>query len=242
MALNHSMKNALLIIIISLFSFHALAQINVSEGLDKKISFGLKIGIGSSIVAFNDTRYSNMGSNAGGHASLFLNKPIAEKFALQGGLSYTDRGFATTYQSYNPNLNTISVISEAYQLFYIEVPLNGVLKLPLGKGKVLLGGGPYIGYALGGKEQKFTTEFSSTGTPFDEKEEELKLSYGNKTTDDFKKTDLGFNFLTGYQFKKGWLLNINYAQGIQNILPKEQTGYGEKAINAAFHFCIGYEF
>jgi hypothetical protein len=227
------MKNTLLIIIISLFSINALAQINASGGLDEKLSFGLKLGIGGSIVSFNDSRNNNIAANGAGHASLFLNKPIAEKFALQAGLSYSDRGYYIAEETF------FTFTGSSYRMFYIDLPINAVLKLPLGNGKVLLGGGPYVGYAFGGKVQVNRIDFTSSSP---EKQENRNLSYGNKSTDDFKKTDLGFNFLTGYQFKKGWLLNINYSQGVQNILPKEQTANGEKAINAAFHFCVGYEF
>ncbi|MFC5284047.1 porin family protein [Pedobacter alpinus] len=232
------MKNTVLIIIISLFSINALAQIDASGGLDEKLSFGLKLGVGSSIISFNDARYDQISSNGLGHFSAFLNKPITNKFALQAGLSYTDRGFSALEQpsATNPFAQTMLDL----RLFYLEIPINGVFKLPLGKGKVVLGGGPYIGYALDGSVEKLTTDFSSSS--FIYKEEERKLAYGNKTTDDFKKTDVGFNFLAGYQFRKGWLLNINYAQGIQNILPKELITNDEKAINTALHFCVGYEF
>jgi hypothetical protein len=227
------MKNTLLIIIISLFSIHALAQIDANDSLDKKLSFGLKLGVGSSIISFNDSRYSEISSNGLGHFSAFLNKPISEKFALQAGLSYTDRGFNTVEQDF------FTITASSFRLFYLDLPINAVLKLPLGNGKVLLGGGPYLGYALGGNVKMNIIDLVSTDP---EKEEKRELSYGNKTSDDFKKTDIGFTFLTGYQFRKGLLLNINYAQGIQNILPKEQTNNGEKAINLAFHFCVGYEF
>ena len=62
-------------------------------------------------------------------------------------------------QSLDPNSNYVEVKAISYRLFYVEVPVNGVLKLPLGKGKVLLGGGPYLGFALAGNVQTVTTEF-----------------------------------------------------------------------------------
>jgi hypothetical protein len=232
------MKNTILICIISFFSISALAQINVNESLNQKISLGLKLGIGTSIITFNDSRFSDISPNGLGYFSAFINKPITEKFSLQTGLSYTDRGFDSVDQTSTPA--TVTLIGSSYRLFYVDVPVNAVLKLPLGNGKVLLGSGPYLGYALGGSVKKFTVDISSSSNV--EKVEKRKLAFGNKITDDFKTSDFGVNFLTGYQFKKGWLLNINYSQGIQNILPKEQTSSGEKATNSAFHFCVGYEF
>lgn len=232
------MKNTLLLIIITLSSFKIFAQNNKEQ-----VSIGLKLGYGSSIVIFNDSRYSNVSSNGRGHFSAFLNKPLKEKFSVQVGLSYTDRGFYTAESIVSGN--TFSLYGNSCRLFYLEVPMNAVLKLPLGKGNVLLGGGPYMAYALGGNLQTniFSQSFNNFGqTEISETEEKRNLNFGNKFTDDFNPIDFGINFLVGYQIKKGWLLNFNYSQGIKNILPKEQTSNGEKAINGAFNICLGYEF
>ncbi|OAQ40406.1 hypothetical protein A5893_05510 [Pedobacter psychrophilus] len=105
----------------------------------------------------------------------------------------------------------------------------------------MLGGGPYLAYAIAGNAEIYTSTITNVNS-FVEDREKRDINYGNEMSDDFSPFDLGLNFLVGYQIKKGWLLNFNYSQGIANILPKKQRVNEIKAINGAFQICLGYEF
>ena len=104
------------------------------------------------------------------------------------------------------------------KLSYIEVPITFLYKPTLGEGKLLLGVGPYLGYAVGGK-------IDDTDIDFD---------------DDFKRFDAGGNLLFGYQFTNNLSAQLNAQLGLVNI---GQNDEGDATIkNTGFGVSLGYHF
>ncbi len=220
-----------------------LFTVNTFAQSKKDIGFGFKIGRGNSFVAFNKEVNSSISSNSSDVISAFLNYSLSEKLNVQPNLSYTVKGFnAFEEQSgFKGDVYFNASKATSTRLYYVELPINAILKLPLGKGKVLLGGGPYVAFAFSGKSNVFTRTTSSSASLM-KSDEKRTVKFGNETSDDFNPFDFGVGFLVGYQLKKGWLFNFNYSQGIANILPKEQRANDFKAIIGAYQICVGYEF
>src|SRR5690606_4825542 len=76
------------------------------------------------------------GFNAGVNAEI----PIGEGFYLQPGILYSLKG---------ANEKDFEMVETS--ISYIEVPINFIYKPDLGTGRMLLGFGPYVAYAVGGK-------------------------------------------------------------------------------------------
>src|SRR5205085_7616768 len=74
---------------------------------------------------------------------------LASFFYIQPGLSYTGKG--TKVSDGTPDDNTTSYKATSNP-FYIEIPVNLVLKTP-GKNKLFLGAGPYAAVGVGGKNK-----------------------------------------------------------------------------------------
>jgi len=70
-------------------------------------------------------------------------------FYIQPGLSYTGKGSKVSDGDPDDNTTWYKATSNP---FYIEIPVNVVLKSP-GKQKFFIGAGPYIGVGVGGKNK-----------------------------------------------------------------------------------------
>lgn len=111
--------------------------------------------------------------------------------------------------------------------YYIEVPINFLYKSALASGKIFGGVGPY------GAVGVFGNANDGSGS--------RKLLFGSTDNDDIRRADFGLNFIAGYEFDAGLILNVNYSLGLANILPgtlgDEANGY-----NRYFGISIGYLF
>ena len=164
----------------------------------------------------------------GFHAGVNIQIPIVPQFFFQPGLLFTTKG------AKNPNGTSI-------KLSYVELPLNLVYKALVGNGKIMLGFGPYFGYAIGGKvkpESGSATDIEfknvvETGDP-------ASVTY-------FKAFDAGGNIFAGYELASGIFLQLDTQLGMLKINPEDNRTvpvYSEKSSlkNTGFGLSIGYRF
>lgn len=112
--------------------------------------------------------------------------------------------------------------------YYLEVPLNFLYKLDAGPGRAFAGLGPYLAAGLFGKSRSKGPNATLSHD----------LRFGNGDNDDLRAPDFGANFLLGYELRAGWLLSVNYSQGIYNILPHASND--GKGKNHYFGISLGY--
>ena len=113
----------------------------IAQNTDKaKMAFALLGGINFQNLNGKDIDGDKLENDMiiGFHAGVNLQIPIVPQFFFQPGLLFTTKGAKITNGS-------------SIKLSYVELPLNVVYKALVGKGKFMLGFGPYIGYAIGGK-------------------------------------------------------------------------------------------
>lgn len=118
----------------------------VSQAQSKKAaaggaSFGIRAGVNFQNLngEFLGTDMDNKiktGFNVGVNAEI----PLADEFYLQPGLLFTTKG-----ADLDDNNNS------KFNISYLELPVTFLYKPLLGTGHLLLGVGPYAGYAIGGK-------------------------------------------------------------------------------------------
>ena len=101
---------------------------------------------------------------------------------LQPNFSYTVKGSYLAISDENMSIN------------YLEMPLNVLYKF----NHLHIGGGPYLGYALGGGTQSVDLSFTSS-------------------TNDAVRFDYGINFSANYVFETGFFVAANYAWGLANV-------------------------
>lgn len=170
----------------------------------------------------------------GYHAGVNVQIPIAPEFFFQPGLLLSTKGAENTYGS----------LTGTFRLSYIELPLNVVYKAVLGNGKIMIGFGPYIGYAIGGKA---TLDVGSASN-------KTEIQFQNVVEDGdplmavyFKAFDAGGNIFAGYELASGIFLQLNAQYGMIKINPEDRRDvvfFSDKLSvkNTGFGLSIGYRF
>lgn len=204
-------------------------------GAQAQVGYGLKAGV-------NLGEYSNFPSGQSVNTSFYVtgyaDMPIAPNFSIQPGISLQGKGskYSINEQVNNATANadyTVNVMS-------IEIPVNAVYYIPTGEsGKVFLGAGPYIGFNVSGKEKVKGSIALDQGNGKEvvkvDESNDLKLSGSNK---DLNVIDAGLNFMVGYKFSNGFLLNGGYNLGLTNIV----AGSDKIVSNRVWQFGVGFQF
>ncbi|MCL7987359.1 PorT family protein [Sphingobacterium sp. lm-10] len=191
-----------------------------------QVSYGLRGGV-------NLGKISNLGDNQSNNTSFhvtgYADLPVAPNFSIQPGLSLQgkgtrfDSGNREGFASGNWSRNTMS----------LEIPVNAVYYIPTGySGSIFLGAGPYVGFNLSGRDRFRGDVAGITG------ETERSLSFSGDDRD-MNVIDAGVNFLAGYRFNGGLLLNAGYGLGLTNMIPaNNNTTYA----NRVWSFGVGFQF
>lgn len=191
-------------------------------------TFGIRAGVNfQNLNGEAAGRDLNNKIKTGFNAGINVEVPLADEFYLQPGLLFTSKGAKA-----DDNENT------KWNINYLELPINFVFKPILGNGNLLLGAGPYLGYALGGKiksdDGDIDLEFDSELTGA----EILKAPYT------VRRFDFGGNLLVGYEFSSKLSAQLNAQLGLANLNPKID-GVDKKdnhTQNTGFGISLGYRF
>ncbi len=168
--------------------------------------------------------------------------PIASIVYFQTGLLFTGKG--TKLQSGDPSSSTY--YKSTSNPYYIELPLNIVLKTPSAKGsRFFAGAGPYIALGIAGKNK---VDGKYLGIGFSS-EDDIEFSNDDPTTLKYeegagfgilKRFDYGLNGTAGIE-GKSMTLSANYGLG----LAKLQSGGNSSADNNNKHrvlsFTLGFK-
>jgi len=165
------------------------------------------------------------------HAGLNIQIPIAQDIYFQPGLLFTVKG----------SENTVLILTSKYNLSYIELPLNLVYKGRLGNGYVMIGFGPYIGYAIMGKAN---FEGGSVNIETDIEFQNLVESGDPIATTYFKAFDAGGNIFGGYEMADGLFFQLNTQFGMIKINPEDNRYPNDESVvrNTGFGLSLGYRF
>lgn len=194
-----------------------------------KASFGVRAGIN-----FQNWNGDNSGGNeidynlkTGFHIGVNAEVPVAPEFYVQPGLLFSTKGAKDKI----PNADDIR-----YNISYLEIPINVLYKPTLGSGKLLLGFGPYLAFAVGGKAKRGS---DSRDYEFDSKTTLAKFAQAPYA----KRFDAGANFLAGYELSNKVSVQLNAQLGLVKINTKitDYPGGDEgKVKNTGFGFSVGY--
>jgi len=174
-----------------------VAPIAIAQTANKgKIAFAVLGGVNFQNINGKDWDGSKLGNDliVGYHGGVNVQIPLVPQFLFQPGLLFTTKGTKWTDGTVN-------------RLSYIELPLNVVYKALLGKGYIMIGLGPYVGYAIGGKaitdDVKSDIEFKKV------------VEVGDPLTECYYKAfDAGGNLFVGYELANGIFCQLNTQLGM----------------------------
>jgi hypothetical protein len=213
------------------------APLAIAQNTEKaKISFAILGGINFQNLNGKDNSGDKLKNDMiiGYHAGVNIQIPIAPQFFFQPGLLFTTKGAKKTYGS----------LTGTFKLSYIELPLNVIYKATLGKGKFMLGFGPYIGYAIGGKA---SADYGSIAVETDIVFKNSLESGDPLSVANFKAFDMGGNVFAGYELSVGIFMQLNAQLGMLKINPEDNRTvqvYSDKLSvkNTGFGLSMGYRF
>lgn len=206
------MKQTLLITLLALTFSAVSAQAYIQGGLNF-----------ANITTTNDgqTEKNNMLTtfNVGILSRFGLSKTVD----LESGLLFTGRG--SKAETYFNNGN--DYVKSTFNPYYIEVPLNVVVKAPLEKKTALFfNAGPYIAIGVGGKSKSE----SKIGPLYSSSSKSIKFSNDDPFTsqqddaayDKLKRFDFGFNLGAGLELEH-IMFKVNYGLGLAKINSTESN-------------------
>ena len=175
-------------------------------------TFGLKGGLNIANLTYSgDGTTSSVKSIIGIHVGPVADFKLQENLSFNTGLLFSIKGAKT---------EGTDGITET--LNYLVVPLNLAYKFPINEGaKFFLQAGPYVGYALSGKDKY------SDGSD--------NIKFGEKGG--MKRGDFGIGFGAGVEFG-AIVAGLNYELGLSNML--DDATYKEK--NKVIQISIAYMF
>ena len=146
------------------------------------------------------------------HGGVTLDVPFSAKSPVhfQPALLYSGKG-----RKFSPGILTDTVDRNHYvhqEQFtnYLDLPLNIVLKFPVGKdARFIFGGGPQFSFLVGGKE---TTKIKDGDTAVGATNSLAKGSGPGQ----YKALDFNLNALIGFEFGR-FILTVNYSRGFNNF-------------------------
>jgi len=155
-------------------------------------------------------RYS---TRTGYHMGLLVDLAFSRtsKFHLQSGMNFSNKGrnFSITYDSGTSNITKIEALQ---YVNYMEMPLNLVFKVKLGKkSNMIFGAGPYAAFLYNGRERKVTIYTNASQDVIENKD--LKVA---PTKNLYSNFEYGVNGLFGFEFGH-FFITGNYSRGLSDF-------------------------
>lgn len=175
------------------------------------------------------------------HAGIVADAPLADMFSLQTGLFLTQKGAKANY--YLTSDRNDNYIKSSFRPLYIELPVNFVVKVPVGTdARLFVGAGPYGAVGIGGNvktktkllgaESTSTSDISySSDDPTTSGEEGEGLRYA-------RRFDFGLNAVGGIEVHR-FLVGVNYGWGLTKINSVEEND-NDRNKHRVLSFSLGF--
>lgn len=213
------------------FSFSAQAQ---------KGNAILRAGVNlANVTITNDGRIDDARMLTSFQVGLIGDFHVASVFFIQPGFIFTGKGSKVENGNPDTDLTWYKSTSNPY---YIELPLNLVLKTP-GAEKFFIGAGPYLAFGVAGKNK---VQGESLGIFF-KSQENIKFSDDDPTTLNYeegagfgimKRVDYGFNGIAGIECKK-FILSANYGFGLAKLQSGANSSSNDFNKHRVLSFILG---
>ena len=189
-----------------------LVAIFATNAAIAQVNFGLKAGYNSATVNSSDAEITEDGKVLSGlNIGALMNVKLKGNLSFQTGLSIGRKGVSVAHEGH----------ADKFKFTAADIPMNLVLNTKSG---LFVGTGLNFGYNLSGK---LDAE--------DDPDENYSFEFGEGKN--FLRSDLGLNFLAGYQTKSGLFLSANSLVGLKDLKPGPETWK-----NNLFSVSIGYMF
>lgn len=226
-------KTILCSAVFSLFTFFAYAQ---------KSTAILKAGVNLANVSItNDGGIDDAKMLTSFQVGIIGDLSVAPFLAIQPGIIFTGKG-TKTQSGHQDDANYYRATSNPY---YLEIPVNVVLKTPTGPTKFFAGAGPYMAIGIAGKNK---VNGSFLGTSFSS-EQKIDWSNDDPSTVDYeegagfgimKRFDYGLNGTVGIE-TSNIVLSAHYGLGLAKLQSGSGSGEDNNNKHRVLTFTLGFK-
>ena len=175
----------------------------VVGSLVAQVKMGLAGGLNISGYNFEDSNTEALWeSRVGYHVGLIADFGVANAFAIQPGIFFTQKG-GRTGEGDNEVDQSVS---------YMELPLILRLRFGIGRNNFFIAGGGYLGYALNGRQSSDNPDL-----------ERANIRFGQDSDDDLKATDYGLQAGAGLELLGRLIFTAQYQAGLNNLSPDDDN-------------------
>ncbi|GAB2982835.1 hypothetical protein GCM10027049_19560 [Mucilaginibacter puniceus] len=158
-----------------------------------------------------------------------------KKWSIMPSLLYSVKGFRVSVLPPTATTFGVDKITGTRTFNYLELPVNLLYNFKIKPGKIFVGAGPYMGYLLAANGHSTVT----AGGTANYSETKFVVGKGG----DYKRIDLGVNFVVGLGLKNGFLFNLAGYKGFTDILaPTATNKFPPMTKNGALTFSVGHTF
>ncbi|RZA02056.1 MAG: PorT family protein [Sphingobacteriaceae bacterium] len=196
--------------------------------------FGIKAGLNRSFIDGGPLPTGVEGiPRYGFHVGVF--KEFAFKnWSIMPSLLYSVKGFKVSVMP-PATPPGVDKITGTRTFNYLEFPVNLLYNFKIKPGRIFVGAGPYMGYLLSASGNNTVTAGGTANYS------ETKFVVGGNG--DYKRIDLGVNFVVGLGLKNGFLFNLAGYKGFTDILaPTATNKFPPMTKNGALTFSVGHTF
>lgn len=209
------------------------------------VRFGIKGGLNlANISTSNSGATDNAKTLASYHAGIIVDFPLSPIISIQPGVFFSSKGSKVERGSKGS-------VTDPYYKFttnpqYIEIPLNFVIKVPLGdQTKFFAGVGPYAAFGVSGKNkwESQLGDVHSSGSSTIKWDDDTPVNSGdaNQGYDKYKRFDWGGNVMVGFELNS-FLLSAEYGVGFNKIYSGTDDSSDDKSKNRVFRVSVGFLF
>lgn len=179
------------------------------------------------------------------HGGLLADLPFSSKshFSFQPGVVFYQKGRKFS-QRFDTTVSSVLQLNKEEFINYIDIPLNLVYKINLGKKvKFILGGGPYASVFFNGKLnlETISVDRSNSSIKLVYKQEENNDPGVGKGPDKYLVLDYGLNGLAGFEFGR-LFITANYSRGFDDFFNPalyNATSYKHQVIGGTIGLYLG---
>lgn len=178
-------------------------------------------------------------------AGLVMDLKITNELSINSKLLFISKGWKeNTHEAYSHTASPSYEVDlkEIYRINYFELPVNFTFSVPIGKTKLLLGVGPYIGYAIGGD---YVSKVLSDPNSIDSigfinfSNQAIRIDYSGRIIPySGARIDYGVSLRTGIEFRNGLYFDIGYGIGLKDVLYDRFNNQANR--NKVFNLALGY--
>ncbi len=227
---NYFMKKTILFLVSSVISIFAAAQVSLQAG----------VNIANISVSDNGT-VDKANALTSFHVGFIGDWGLSRVLDIQTGLFLSGKG--AKEEVYLGSSTDDNYYKSKINPFYIEVPVNLILKFPLpDKSHLFVGTGPYGAMGIFGKAKGESKILGVTSTF------EKNLSFNNDDpstsqqedagTSKLRRFDFGWNFTGGININNKLTLKINYGLGLAKINSTGNNNADDKNKHRVLSFAV----